>query len=472
MAVVSRVRRSPDWPWSLAWALLLWLLASPAAALPSGPNLFCEFYPDSPTCGAGTTSCATCHLSPPKLNPYGIDLSEILSPTVDAEDYAVRLPVALSEVELLDSDGDGLPNLAEIEAGSEPGDPASRSVPRQAGVYDPRFAYRRVSLDVCGEEVASGELESVSAPSEVVNKLRSCLSSDFWVGVDGELWKIAFPKVRPRVPFSRVEGAFEPDLNLFVYTQTGDRDARELLTASYAVERDDRTPPVYRALTPTGPRAPDPSTRAGMLTTTWFNASNTMGQSIPRVTAAQAYRAYLGFDLSVPEGLFDPEDEEGQLLHLVDYDDKGVDAADCAVCHRTLDPLAYMFSRYAGAGETRVFGDARPRPPPSGHYAENRMEYFVGYDGGQGLLDVPETGALFGVSGYTLVEWARAAADSDAFARNLVLDYCRHFIGGEPTPDRLGEFNRLWRSFMNEHRYRVELMLEALVVTEAYGVPR
>ena len=67
-----------------------------------------------------------------------------------------------------------------------------------------------------------------------------------------------------------------------------------------------------------------------------------MFTSIPRTSAAQAYRAYLGYDISKMEGLQAVVDEP------VDYDAKGVEAPDCAVCHRTLDPLTYPFSRYDG----------------------------------------------------------------------------------------------------------------------------
>lgn len=35
-----------------------------------------------------------------------------------------------------------------------------------------------------------------------------------------------------------------------------------------------------------------------MLTTRWFLAKNTMVTPIPRTTAAQAYRAYLGYDIA------------------------------------------------------------------------------------------------------------------------------------------------------------------------------
>lgn len=458
-----------------------------ALARPSGPLVLCQTYPEAPACRAGLVDCGTCHAAPPALNAFGDDLQAALgAPTTGDDDYAARLPGALALVEAEDSDGDGTTNLAELLGGTLPGDPASspggdcgeasRVGPYRLCAYDPAFALRRVSLDVCGHAPSREDLRAARDAEDgralVVERLRACLRTDFWIGVDGQLWQLAFPKVRPRVPFARAEGAFEPDLNLFVWTQTGDRDARELLTARYQVERDDGTrPPTYTAVTPTGPRAPDPSRMAGMLTTTWFNASNTMGQAIPRVTAAQAYRAYLGYDLARPEGLFDPVDPTGVPLPLIDYDEKGIDDPACAGCHRTLDPLAYLFSRYAGAGESRLFRDARPRPPPPGQYAPNRMVYMADYDGGPGILAVPETGALFGQPGYTLVEWAAAAASSEAFARNLVGDYWERLVGRRPGPDDAETFEAIWRGFMTSDGYRVERMLERLVQTEAYGVP-
>ena len=72
--------------------------------------------------------------------------------------------------------------------------------------------------------------------------------------------------------------------------------------------------------------------------------SNTMFTSIPRTTAAQAYRAFLGYDIAKLEGLWPVAGEPA------DYDNKGVGAPACAGCHATLDPLTYPFSRYEGIG--------------------------------------------------------------------------------------------------------------------------
>ena len=47
-----------------------------------------------------------------------------------------------------------------------------------------------------------------------------------------------------------------------------------------------------------------PSKRAGMLTTRWNLVFNTMFTAMPRTTAAQIYRSYLGLDIAKSEGLY------------------------------------------------------------------------------------------------------------------------------------------------------------------------
>jgi len=457
---------------------LLAIAGLPAWARPEAPGVVCGLYPDVPVCTARTLGCDLCHAPPPTLGPFGADVAAALpgGPFTDG------LPVALDVVAPLDSDSDGRSNRDELEWGTDPGRPEAASgctAPVPSGpfvlcAYDPRLAYTRVSIDVCGATPPPDELDALAKArdplTEVRGKLHACLRTDHWRGVDGVLWQIALPKVRPREPFDRpINGLYERDLNLFTWTQIDGHDARDLLVADYEVVRSRSVPPVYTARPQAGPRAPDPATRAGMLTTVWFHTSNTMGQAIPRVTAAQAYRAWLGYDLSVPEGVFPPRGPDGRLQPLVDYDDKGVTAPECATCHATLDPLAYLFARYVGTGERDFFPDADV-PPPS-HFASDRLEWFVGFDGGAALRDVPETGALFGKPGYTLVTWARAAADSEAFARTLVADYWRRLVGHSPTTAEAAEFEAVWRGFMTTDGYSVELMLDALVQTEAYGVP-
>ena len=65
--------------------------------------------------------CGVCHMKTmPKLNPYGEDLKRAMgaSKKLTAE--------ILAKVEDKDSDGDGVKNLAEIKADTNPGDKASK----------------------------------------------------------------------------------------------------------------------------------------------------------------------------------------------------------------------------------------------------------------------------------------------------------------------------------------------------------
>jgi hypothetical protein len=90
---------------------------------------------------------------------------------------------------------------------------------------------------------------------------------------------------------------------------------------------------------------------------------------------------------------------------------------------------------------------------------------------GARVNEVPEAGFIFGQPVADLLEWAEVAANSEAFAKATVRDYWRIFVGHDPTPDEQGEFEQLAADFMNQHEYRVERMLHALIRTEAYGVP-
>jgi hypothetical protein len=160
----------------------------------------------------------------------------------------------------------------------------------------------------------------------------------------------------------------------------------------------------------------------------------------------------------------------------VDYDLKGVTAEQCAVCHSTLDPLSYPFSRYDGLG-----GGDEEEPAMEinedgtvniafGNYVAGRMERFVRLEGPQ-IAETPEAGLLFGQPVANLVEWAEVAANSEPFARKLVLDYWRLLVGEDPRPDDEPELARLVQRLSTEHEYRVERMLADLIATEAYGAP-
>ena len=223
--------------------------------------------------------------------------------------------------------------------------------------------------------------------------------------------------------------------------------------------------------------------RAGMLTTRWFWVKNTMFTPVPRTTAAQAYRAYLGYDIAKLEGLQPVAGEP------VDYDRKGVTAETCAVCHSTLDPLSYPFSRYdgIGGGDEGEGGNEEDFLNPDmemdtefnadgtvngtfANYSSGRLERFVRQEGPQ-IVETPEAGLLFGQPVANLLEWAEVAANSEPFARKVVLDYWRLLVGEDPQPGDEAVFTTLAQRLSSEHEYRVERMLRDLIATEAYGAP-
>lgn len=339
---------------------------------------------------------------------------------------------------------------------------------------EPAHVLRRIHLDFCGRSPTLAEREALEAASDVDEALHEaldrCLASEFWLGRDGGLWRIANPKIRPLQAIKSGAGAgdvpladYEDDYNLYVYTHSGDRDAREVLTAQYIVDRTDGERTTY-ARADRGPledvqargagvaQLVAPDRRCGNLTSRWFLASNTMFTALPRTTAAQAYRAYLGLDIAKLQGLYEVEGEP------VDYDDKGVDASACAVCHTALDPLTYPFAYYQGIG-----GGSPASLPYS--YSSNRPTRFTATDGPL-VAQTPEAGVILGTPVDDLVQWAQVAADSQAFAAQTVRDFWRRLTG---RPED-AEFDELVTRFRTDHDYRVEAMLHDLVMTEAYGV--
>jgi hypothetical protein len=88
---------------------------------------FVAKYPDAK---ASLGKCTTCHVKPlPKkeegqheLNPYGKDVQTkaVVDPKAAKKEYKFE------KIEGLDSDGDGVKNIDEIKAGTNPGDPKSK----------------------------------------------------------------------------------------------------------------------------------------------------------------------------------------------------------------------------------------------------------------------------------------------------------------------------------------------------------
>ncbi len=192
----------------------------------------------------------------------------------------------------------------------------------------------------------------------------------------------------------------------------------------------------------------------GLITTRWNGAINTMFTAVPRTTAAQAYRAFLGYDIAKMQGISSVPHEP------IDFDAKGVQAPQCAACHATLDPLTYPFTRYNGIGRY--------------NYEAGRLQNFVRSDGKR-VTEAPENGILLGHKVKDLMEWGQVAANSDPFAQKVVGDYWKVLIGRDPETHAQdqAEYTKLWQGLKSPdaYNYRVEKMLHGLILTQAYGRP-
>lgn len=456
-------------------------LASPAVAKPVAPAKVCEVYPDSPLCETSVPACAFCHAgNPPPRNAFGALVEANLLPgaprPLSDEDFLGALGTALEAVEGEDADGDGVTNLVEIMAGTLPGD--GSNFPRELGCdeggtnpgydvcnFDPDFVFKKLNLDFCGRSPTWEAMETFRQTADkkaaLHAELNRCLDSEFWVGQDGQVWQLAHRKIKPLQAIKAGEdsgpiplGDYYDDYALFVYSQLDDHDAREVLTADYFITRR-RNPTRYEVATaadPIGDQDVDQQYRAGVLTTKWNLVLNVMFTAVPRTAAAQAMRAYLGIDIAKLEGIM-PVPNEPQ-----DYDEKGVTAEACAVCHSTLDPVTYPFTRYQGLTGS------------SGTYDPNRIQRSFPNEGVR-IGEMPESGVLLGQPVANLVEWAQVAANSDAFAKATANDYWTLVMGRDVQPEELEEFTALWQAFRGRHNYSVEKMLHQLIETEAYGVP-
>jgi hypothetical protein len=440
-----------------------------AEARPVGPRLACAAWGDDfPVCRGAIVACTLCHVAPPELNPYGLDVAGAL---FDGDlDYDTELGTALDAVNDRDSDGDGLTNLEELVLGTAPGDansyfvapaaPSGPTNPRFAvGTWDPAFAWRRMSVAYCARSPTFEEQQAFAAAADPRARLHAdldaCLASDHWRN-EG-LPRLADKRIRPLGAIG-IDGVipladFAWDYRLWVHALTDDRDARDLLRADYHVDAAGNE---VTAVIPgngddqVGGQPTPRAQRAGMITTQWFLMVHTMFSELPRTTAAQAYRAYLGQDIARSEGLL-PTDGEP-----VDIDDKGVDDQEtCIHCHATLDPLAYAFAHYngiGGGGGNGAFRANRPSWSPSAVQAV--------------VLDVPLTNtASAGVTG-----WADVAADSQLFRMNLARMFLTHALGRPVAPDEEDELAALADSMVDDG-YVARALLHRLVDTDAFGAP-
>jgi hypothetical protein len=455
-----------------------------ALAKPPGPATFCATYPTAPVCMGGEPACTYCHTSPPTRNVYGMSVESHLlvgapRPLSD-NDYAMGLPAALHAAENEDSDGDGVSNIVEIQKGTAPSDPQSYPADIQCAgptnpsytvcTYDPRYVYRKVLLDFCGYSPTYAQMQSFDAlalPAQtqlIDDSVTACVKTDLWRGKNGQLWELAHPKVRP---IGSLKGGSEDqgivpladyydDYDLFTWTQTDSHDARDILTANYYVTRTGTNPTVYAKVADSpSSEFVDVAHRAGNMTTAWALGYFVMFTGLPRTAAAQAYRGYLGLDIAKQEGLYPVPGEPK------DYDQKGVTGTLCTQCHATLDPLSYPFRNYNGlTGNQNSFEQ----------YVPMRMETIAPFSSQSFLSAIPENGYIFNQPVANLTQWAQVAADSDQFARATVLDYWNLLIGAPPTAEQNDEFVALWQG-LKANGYSIDLMLHALVKTEAYGAP-
>jgi uncharacterized membrane protein len=97
-------------------------LCSAAFATPAIQQQFQAIGKPAAGSALAQAQCTTCHIAPPKLNPFGLDVKAAM-----AKQGNKSFSAALwQELGSLDSDKDGANNQAEVQAGTLPGDPNSK----------------------------------------------------------------------------------------------------------------------------------------------------------------------------------------------------------------------------------------------------------------------------------------------------------------------------------------------------------
>lgn len=454
---------------------LLATLPAAAQARPSGPGLFCRAYPSSPNCRGQVVTCDTCHVStdPVSWNAYGAQVVGALA----GQDFDEWLSDALLAVEDEDADGDGETNLDEILVGTNPGNAESLWQPTPAtedpdnawyavGSYDPAVAYRRAMALYCGYSPNYDELQTLAhlateaARGVLHQTVAMCLDAPYWR--EEGLARLADKRIKPVFSlgaeteviaegYRLVLADYEWDYRLWRYLLSDDRDMRELLTAQYHIEEDDGGLRRVEGVIPNpeigGGQPLEPEHRAGMLTTQWFLMSNTMFSSLPRTTAAQAYRAYLGMDLSKSQGIFPVAGEP------LDIDDKGVAAPACAQCHSTLDPLAYAFSYYHGI----------EFPFDNGLYDPDRPSAFI-----ERWDPSTQKSVLLGEEVQTVPDWGRVASESIYFRRSMATMFFEHALGRPVGPAEFDDLDAVVQT-IEADSYSANRLIHRIVDSLAFG---
>jgi hypothetical protein len=318
--------------------------------------------------------------------------------------------------------------------------------------YDIDIAYKRVSNIFCGKSLTYTQYQNFLAlgnaakKTQLHTKLDECLNTDFWK--KKALHRMADAKIKP-IRALGVEadlyilGDYRYDYRLYAHIMSDNRDMRELLTADYHIDAAGNVvngviavTPIVGKLTYANGQPLDPSKRSGMVTTQWFLSANTMFAKLPRNAAAQMYRAYLGMDIAISQGLY-PIGAEPR-----DVDNIGISKPLCASCHSTLDPLSYPFSPYQGLEANNDVGTFKADRVP---WSDN--------------------GAIFSQDVPDLRSMTTIAANSDYFKKAMTKDLISYTLGihdlnsaykanydelWQSLPGLTYSFNRLIHSFVDK----------------------
>jgi len=164
---------------------------------------------------------------------------------------------------------------------------------------------------------------------------------------------------------------------------------------------------------------------------------------VPRTTAAQAYRAYLGQDIALQEGIHPISGEPA------DIDGRGVGAPVCRDCHATLDPMSYAFVWYEGI-----------RGPVTGTYSEARANQIPDWKDNQGML--------LGEPIRDAKDFAAVAVKSELFLRNMANMFLHHAIERDAAPEEASEFEDIWRSIPDDG-YSANRLIHRIVDSSFFG---